>query len=265
MNKARFIVSVIGTMLVVCISGCTTGQNRPKENEWFSLFNGKDLTGWKIKITGYELDQNYKDTFRVEDGILKVCYDKYERFNGEFGHLFYEQPFSHYRLRIEYRFVGDQVAGGPGWAFRNSGVMLHSQSPWSMGKDQQFPVSIESQFLGGNGKDERSTANVCTPGTNVVINGKLVTDHCISSASKTFHGDQWVTMEAEVRGSSLIRHFINGQLVFELEKPQLDPNDADAKKIIKDGSLMLNEGYIALQAESHPVEFRKVEILLLPE
>lgn len=265
MNKVQSIVSVLCIAITGLLCGCTAEKSRPANDGWVSLFNGKDLSGWRIKITGYELDHNYKDTFRVEDGILKVSYDQYERFNGEFGHLFYDQPFSHYRLRIEYRFVGDQVAGGPGWAFRNSGAMLHSQSPQSMGKDQQFPVSIESQFLGGNGKDERSTANVCTPGTHIVMNGKLVTDHCITSSSKTFHGDQWVTMEAEVHGNSLIRHIVNGETVFELENPQLDPGDADAKKLIKDGNLMLDKGYIALQAESHPIEFRKVEILLLPE
>jgi hypothetical protein len=156
-------------------------------------------------------------------------------------------------MRLEYRFVGEQCPGGPGWAFRNSGIMAHGQSPESMKKDQDFPDSIEVQLLGGNGKDERSTGNLCTPGTHVVIDGKLVTQHCISSSSKTYHGDQWVTIELEVHGNSVIKHIIDGEVVMEYEKPQLD-----------DGT-MLSEGSISLQAESHPVEFRKVEILLLEE
>lgn len=234
-----------------------------KENRWSSLFNGKNLDGWIIKIAGHDLNENYKNTFRVEDGVLKVAYDQYEKFNGEFGHLFYKDQFSHYRLRVEYRFVGEQVSGGPDWAFRNSGVMLHGQAPASMTKEQAFPVSIEAQFLGGNGKDERPTGNLCTPGTHVVMNGELITRHCTNSRSKTFHGDQWVTMEVEVRGDSTIKHFINGELVLEYEKPQLDDGDPDGQKLIINGEKMIREGYIALQAESHPIEFRKVEILVL--
>jgi hypothetical protein len=238
---------------------CTAKQ----ENSWISLFNGENLDGWKVKIAGYGLNDNYKNTFRVENGVLKVSYDQYENFNGEFGHLFYKDKFSHYKLRVEYRFVGEQVPGGPDWAFRNSGVMLHCQSPESMTKEQSFPVSIEAQFLGGNGKDERSTGNLCSPGTHVVMNGQLITQHCINSRSKTYHGDQWVTMEVEVHGDSTIKHIVNGAVVLEYEKPQLDEGDLDAQKLIVNGEKMLREGYIALQAESHPIEFRKVEILVL--
>ncbi|MBW7992733.1 MAG: DUF1080 domain-containing protein [Planctomycetes bacterium] len=222
-------------------------------SRWVRLFNGKNLDGWKVKITGYDLNDNYGNTFRVEDGILKVSFDQYDKFNGRFGHIFYDETFSHYILRVEYRFVGEQCPGGPGWAFRNSGIMAHGQSAESMKKDQDFPDSIEVQMLGGNGTDKRPTGNLCTPGTHVVMDGKLITQHCISSSSKTYHGDQWVTIELEVHGNSVIKHIIDGEVVLEYEQPQLD-----------DGT-MLSEGSISLQAESHPIEFRKVEILLLEE
>lgn len=144
------------------------------DDGWIQLFNGKDLTGWTPKIRGHELGVNYADTFRVENGVIKTAYDKYEGpFRGRYGHLFYKEPFSNYLLRIEYRFVGDQANGGPGWATRNSGVMIHGQDPKGMTKDQEFPVSIEVQFLGGDGKNPRQTGNLCTPGTNVVLDGKL--------------------------------------------------------------------------------------------
>ncbi|AQT70234.1 hypothetical protein STSP2_03440 [Anaerohalosphaera lusitana] len=236
-----------------------------EKGKWVTLFNGKNLDGWIPKITGYELGENYANTFRVEDGLLKASYDGYDKFNGRFGHIFYEQPFSNYRLRVEYRFTGDQVPGGPGWAFRNSGIMLHCQPPQTMAKKQNFPVSIEAQMLGGDGTHERTTANVCTPGTNLVMDDKLITRHCISSSSKTYHGDQWVTMEVEVHGNGKIKHIVNGDTVLEYERPQYDPNDADAKKLIDNGNLMIDGGYISLQAESHPVEFRKVEIMLLED
>ena len=178
--------------------GClllSTCSSPPKGDGWIQLFNGENLDGWRVKIRGHELDDNYANTFRVEDGLLRVVYDDYEAFDGTFGHLFFETPFSHYRLRVEYRFVGEQTPGGPGWAFRNSGVMLHGQAPESMTVDQEFPVSIEAQMLGGDGEHDRPTGNLCTPGTHVEMKGELVTQHCVNSSSKTYHGDEWVTLE----------------------------------------------------------------------
>jgi hypothetical protein len=238
--------------------------------EWLQLFNGKDLTGWKAKIVGHKLGDNYADTFRVVDGLLTVSYDKYkaEDFEGgfkKFGHLFYQDKFSNYLLRIEYRFIGDQCPNGPGWAWRNSGVMLHGQNPETMEVNQNFPVSIEAQFLGGDGQKPRSTLNLCTPGTNVVLKEKLFLPHCTTSNSPTFHGDQWVTADMEVRGNGIIRHIINGQVVMEYSKAQYDERDADAKKLIKEGNLMISEGTISLQSESHGIQFRKIELKQLEE
>ena len=236
----------------------------PKE-EWIQLFNGKDLTGWTAKIKGYDVGNNFGDTFRVENGVLKVVYDKYDKFDNRFGHLFYRDSFSNYRLRVEYRFLGQQVPGGPGWAIRNSGVMIHGESPQTMEKDQEFPASIEVQLLGGNGTDPRTTANLCTPGTNVVMDGQLITRHCTNSTSKTYHGDVWVTVELEVRGNKVIKHRVDGQTVLTYTEPQLDDRDAHAKGLIEKNGKPLMGGTISLQSESHPVEFRKVELLKLAD
>ncbi len=231
--------------------------------KWVSLFDGKSLKGWRPKIRRHELGDNFANTFRVEDGLLTVAYDGYENFDTRFGHLFYEKEFSHYRLRLEYRFIGKQVPGGPGWALRNSGIMVHGQDPATMEKDQDFPISIEVQLLGGDGKAKRTTGNLCTPGTNVEIDSKLHTRHCLSSKSKTYHGEQWVTAEVVVRGGDVIRHLINGEEVLSYQKPQLDPRDAKAKKIADKNGLLLTKGSISLQSESHPIQFRKIEILEL--
>ncbi|AYB35605.1 3-keto-disaccharide hydrolase [Chryseolinea soli] len=230
--------------------------------KWIQLFNGKDLNDWKPKIAGYPLGENFAGTFGVSDGKIKVSYGGYETFDERYGHLFYKKPFSCYLLAVEYRFTGEQVKGGPDWAIRNSGAMIHGQSPESMGVKQDFPISIEVQLLGGNGKDERSTANLCTPGTNVVMNGKLYTDHCINSTSKTFHGDQWVRVEVLVLGDSLVKHIVEGDTVLTYEKPQIgggNVSNYDPKEMV-DGKL-LTKGSISLQSESHPVEFRKVELV----
>lgn len=262
--SGRVAALVIVTALVPVLCAAAGGQERTADG-YIPLFNGKDLDDWQVKITGYPLGENFGDTFRVEDGVLKVSYDQYPEFGNRYGHLFHKHPFTNYRLRIEYRFVGEQAKGGPGWAFRNSGVMIHGQAPETMRKDQEFPVSIEVQFLGGGGTGERSTANLCTPGTNVVMDGKLHTPHCTDSKSKTYHGDQWVSVEVEVRGNT-IRHLIDGETVLAYDDPQLDPRDPDAKALLEAGApKMLTGGTISLQSESHPVEFRRVELLELKD
>ena len=271
-------ISVSVTVTALCLPLLVvlpaTGQDAPspagQENSaadgWVQLFNGRDLDGWTPKFAGHPLGANFRDTFRVENGLLRVVYDNYQDFDRQFGHLFYKTPFSHYRLRLEYRFVGQQVPGGPGWALRNSGAMLHCQPPETMEQDQDFPVSIEMQLLGGNGTDPRTTANLCTPSTHVVMDDKLIKRHCISSSSKTYHGDQWVTVDIVVRGSKSIEHQIDGVTVLAYADPQLDDTDQyGAQRLTEVGSKSLTSGYISLQAESHPLEFRKVALLPLKD
>src|SRR6185436_17650731 len=254
----RLLISIF-LLFIVSSNNCFEKDKTPP---WVQLFNGKDLDDWKPKITGYALNDNYANTFRVDNGVMKVRYDGYSSFDGKFGHIFYKKKFSYYLLGVEYRFTGEQCKNGPGWALRNSGAMLHCQAPETMLKDQDFPISLEAQLLGGNGKDERTTANLCTPGTNVFMDGKLFTPHCVNSKSKTYHGEQWVRVELLVLGDSVIKHIIDKEVVIEYTKPQIGGGnvtnyDAAAKK---DG-MLLKEGYISLQSESHPVEFRKVEII----
>ncbi|HNV28096.1 MAG TPA: DUF1080 domain-containing protein [Cyclobacteriaceae bacterium] len=252
-----YLMLFLSMILVAC-------NSRNEQKEWLQLFNGKDLDNWDVKISGHDLNDNFGNTFRVDSGKLIVRYDQYDSFRNQFGHIFYKKKFSHYLLAVEYRFVGDQVAGGAGWATRNSGAMLHAQSAESMMKDQDFPISIEAQFLGGLGTGERPTANLCTPGTNVYLGDTLFTPHCINSRSKTFDGDQWVRVELLVLGDSLIRHMVNGDTVLEYTRPQIGGGVVNNynPEVKLDGT-SLTEGYIALQSESHPVEFRKVELLQL--
>lgn len=248
--------------LILLASAALRAQ--PQQEDWTQLFNGRNLDGWTPKITKHAYGDNYANTFRVKDGMLTVNYDGYQSFDEQFGHIFYKEPFSHYIIAVEYRFVGEQAPKGPGWAIRNSGIMVHCQDPKTMGKDQDFPISIEVQLLGGAATGERTTANLCTPGTNVVYQGKFFTPHCLNSTSETYRGDQWVRVEAEVHGDSIVTHRVNGKTVLTYEMPQIGGGnvihfDPAAKK---DG-MLLQGGYISLQSESHPVEFRKVELLNL--
>jgi hypothetical protein len=246
------------------LSAAATLSIAQEKSEWIPLFNGKDLSNWTIKFTGFELGENYRNTFRVEDGLLRVVYDEWPTFDGEFGHLFTQESYSHYRLRLEYRFVGEQVTDGPAWAYRNNGMMLHSQSAESMLLAQDFPASIEAQMLGGNGSEARPNGNVCTPGTHIEIAGELIKRHCTNSESATFHGDQWVTMEIEVRGAESVKHFLNGEEVFGYGGIQLDPESVEAAPLIAAGApIQLSAGHIAVQAETAPIEFRRIELLQL--
>lgn len=262
-NRRNFIGQLLLAGAGFSLVGCGRKSGDAAADGWVQLFNGRNLDGWTPKIRYSEAGENPGDTFRVVDGLLSVVYEaqEYPTFEERFGHLFYESTLSHYRIRTEYRFVGEQVKGGPGWAIRNSGLMLHGQTPESMRVDQDFPVSIEAQILGGNGTDPRATMNLCTPGTNVVMNGELHLPHCTSSSSDTFHGDQWVVAEAEVYGNETIRHFVNGTEVLFYETPQLDERDEDAQRLMAAGHpKMISEGTISLQSESHSVQFRKVEL-----
>jgi hypothetical protein len=246
-------VFIIIALTALSLTACK--QPTAQKEEWIQLFNGRDLDGWTVKITGHQPGENFGNTFYVEDSILKVKYDAYgDDFAGRFGHLYSNGSYSNYKLRVEYRFVGEQAKGGPGWAYRNSGAMLHAQAPETMTIDQDFPVSIEAQMLGGDGINERKTGNVCTPGTEVHINGELYEGHCYESTSKTYHGDQWVTIEMIVLGDSIVHHVMEGDTIMTYTKLTVDRDNNNFAK-------PLMEGRIALQSESHPVEFRKVELL----
>ncbi len=242
-----------------------TAARDPDTKVWVPLFNGRDLSGWDIKFKGHDLGDNFNNTFRVEHGLLEVRYDRWAKFNGEFGHIFTQRPFSYYLVAAEYRFVGEQAPGsGPknGWAIRNNGIMIHSQSAESMGHDQDYPISLEVQLLGGLGKGPRPTGNLCTPGTNVHFGDSLITRHCTNSTSPTFDGDVWVRVEALVLGDSVIKHIVNGDTVLTYRKPEMGGGNANNPKpgVLQEGK-PLTAGYIALQAETAPIDFRKVEVI----
>jgi len=228
--------------------------------DWQAIFNGRNLDGWVVKLAHHEVGDNYADTFRVENGTIRVMYDKYGDFGARFGHLFYKQKLSHYVLALEYRFVGEQVKGGPNYARLNSGVMVHSQAPETILKDQDWPISIEAQFLAGG----RTTMNVCTPGTEIFMKGEMVKAHCTNSTSRIYGNDEWVPVEVEVLGSERVRHIIDGQTVLQYEKPMIGGGVATGfdPAIKKDGTV-LEDGYLALQAESQPVDFRNIRLLNL--
>ncbi len=249
------------TVIILTIISCSN-QKEKRENKFMPLFNGKDLNDWTVKIHHHEVGDNFGNTFRVEDSVIRVRYDQYGDFNDQFAHLYFKQPYSHFHLKLEYRFVGELQRGAPDYTLRNSGVMFHSQDPRSMPKEQNWPISIEMQFLGGlsDGKP-RPTGNMCSPGTDIVFNGKKYDGHCLNSTSKTYDGDQWVKAELIVLGDSLITHIINGDTVLQYTKPTMGGGVVRGyDSTIWQPDKPLISGFIALQSEGQPVDFRKVEL-----
>lgn len=246
-------------------SGCDQNNN-PNKEEWLSLFNGEDVNDWIPKFHRHETGVNFGNTFRVEDDLLKVRYDEYDAFDEQFGHLYYKEPYSYYHLVVEYRFTGEELFGGaPDYALRNSGVMLHAQDPQTMPIDQNWPISVEMQFLGGLGDgNPRTTGNMCSPGTDIMYNGAKYPGHCLSSNSETYHGEEWVRAEAIVLGDSLITHLINGDTVLQYSRPTMGGGVVQGyDPAIWEEGKPLTEGFIALQSEGAELDFRKVELLNL--
>jgi len=249
----------IPLFIVLSLTACST-QKETGSDGWISLFNGRDLNDWIVKVHHHDVGVNFGNTFRVEDDMIKVRYDQYGDFNDQFSHLYYKQPYSHFHLKLEYRFVGELQKGAPDYTLRNSGVMFHSQDPRGMLKEQNWPISVEMQFLGGLSDGEsRPTGNMCSPGTDIVYEGKLYDGHCLNSTSKTYDGDQWVSAELIVLGDSLITHIINGDTVLRYSKPTMGGGVVNGydSAIWKPGT-PLKSGFIALQSEGQPIDFRKV-------
>tara|TARA_R110002167_G_scaffold134051_15_gene319426 strand:- start:1410 stop:2243 length:834 start_codon:yes stop_codon:yes gene_type:complete len=251
-------------IFVLGLKGCKPTPDNSDKEEWIALFDGTDMDQWTPKFAGFELGDNYHNTFVFKDSLLSVRYAVQDTFKGHFGHLYYKKKFSHYRLKAKYRFVGKQMTGGPAWAIRNNGLMLHCQDPATLGLEQDFPISLELQLLGGDGEHPRTNANLCTPGTNVVMGDSLFSPHCINSNSKTYPGDQWVEVEALVLGDSLLQHILEGQVVMQYSKPTVGGGAISGYKesAYREGT-PVTEGYISIQAETHPIDFKSIQLLNL--
>jgi len=239
-----------------------TEKDSEEQNEWISLFNGKDFDDWTVKFHHHEVGDNYAETFRVKDGNLQVNYDGYEKFEDRYGHLYYNQPFGSYHFSLEYRFTDQWMTDAPDYTYRNSGIMFHSQDPNTILKEQDWPISVEYQLLAGLGDGmPRPTGNMCSPGTEVIFEGKMDPRHCINSSSETFEWNQWIKADLIVYGDSLVLHLVNGDTVLRYTQPQIGGGVANNyDPAFKQDGKMLKEGFIALQAEGQGIEFREIKI-----
>ena len=251
---------MIGAALLAACAAQDAGAPAAPGGEWVAIFDGETLDGWTPKIAGFPLGVNHADTFRVEDGVIKVRYDGYgDDFADRFGNLIYETPYEHYRLRLEYRFTGEQVPGGEDWAELNSGVLYHIQPVATiMPADGGFPPSLEAQFL-AEGAHAPTTGNMCSIETWVMLEGERRDEHCILGPVAARPAGRWVRFELQALPDGSFRHLIDGEEAFAFEAASYDEPQEWA-----DG-LAVTGGHFALQSESHPIEFRNVELMVLEE
>ncbi len=265
MKKIFRILCLCAPVALTGLSCQSSSESDTQKEEWISLFNGKNIDDWFVKIHHHETGDNYGDTFRVADSTIQVRYDQYDEFNERYGHLYYKTPYSYYHLKMEYHFTGEWRKDAPDYTQLNSGVMYHSQDPHTMPKEQDWPISVEMQFLAGLGDGKpRPTGNMCSPGTHIVYNGDLDTRHCISSSSNTYDADEWVSAELIVLGSEAVVHIINGDTVLKYTQPQIGGpvvNRFDPEQ--KQDGKLLEKGFIALQSEGQPIDFRNIRLLNL--
>jgi len=259
MNHLKTLLIAIIVLISVSFSPKYTLNS---DDNWQTLFNGKNLDGWIAKFYHHDLGDNYASTFRVTDGKIQVNYDDYKEFNNRFGHLFYKIPFSSFHLKFEYRFTDQWMKDAPSYTYRNSGIMFHSQDPKTILKEQDWPISVEYQILAGAGDGKpRPTGNMCSPGTEVFFKGEKYPQHCINSSSKTYEWNEWVTGELIVYRDSLVIHIVDGEKVLEYTKPQIGGGVANGfDSNLKIEGKPLTNGYIGLQAEGQGIEFREIKI-----
>ncbi|MEE2924075.1 MAG: DUF1080 domain-containing protein [bacterium] len=254
MLKQTFRIIVNIFFIIGLVHGSAFGQNLSAvpTSAWQQLFNGKNLNGWNFHFSGYDYNENPFNTLKVADGLLKVDYSGYKGWNGEFGHFARDEVYSHFLFAVEYRFVGEQTLGAPGWAFRNNGIMFHSESMSGMKKNQDFPVSVEAQLLQRGTEDQpTSVINLCNGASKTTAQEK---PNCSKEEAAVViaHKNAWVRAEVLVLGDSLAKFMLNGDTLGVFTNFKY----AETGKPIK-------EGRIALQAESHNTQFRKIEIVNL--
>ena len=209
--------------------------DKKTEKNPYSLFNGKDLTGWHVDVP--DMDQNPQaiNPFIIRNGMLVSLGEPR-------GHLITDSIYQNYRLEVTYRFPGK-----PG----NCGVLVHASTPRAL--YGMFPKSIEVQMEHEHAGDfwcivedlevpnmeERRGPKEHWGGTK----GKERRIRNLTEASEAPLGE-WNTMVIECLGDTL-KVWVNGDLVNE------------------GFNLTANKGQIALQAEGAEVEFRKIDLTQL--
>jgi hypothetical protein len=259
--------AIIAAFACGCAATVATTEHQQPARKWQPLFDGRTLNGWTPKVVGYPAGEDPLQTFRVKDGVIYVSYDKYGgKMDGRWAHLFYKEPFKAFHLSLDYRFVGEEMLPLRPTPV-NSGVMFDSQSPESMALGQGYPIAVEGQLLGAYpAGPPRFNGSFCTMGTKIFGQDKDL-GHCVASSVAPASMGTWVHYELEVTADGHASESIDGKSTVSVDRVELDPSFTrfPIKNLIEaaNGRLQLNGGYIALQSEGHPIEFRNIRIMPL--
>lgn len=225
---------------------------------WVNLFNGKDLTGWVPLIHKSKVGENYMDTFRADsvNKVIRIAYDKYpnQSFDGRIGNLYYNKRLTNYRVRVTYRFIEPQAKNPVSWGRNNSALMIFAVDPYTITGDPQLPPMIELQLLGSPSAGGTTSPNYCDLG------GMSMQQHSArcgnnGSGKAPNPANQWTTVEAEVHVTGVTK-------VFQL------PDTTNPAQTMS-GPRYMNQavtgGFVALQSESQPIEFKDILLKELPQ
>lgn len=224
---------------------------------WVKIFNGQDLTGWSPLIHKSAYKQDPYNTFRADpvNHVIKVTYEDYPNgFEDRCGLLYYDKLLTNYRVRVTYRFLEPQAPGPVSWGKNNTGLMIFGIDPAKVTGDPEFPPLIEIQLLGANSTGGNTTPNMCVPGGMTM---KKSTAECGNNHTGVAPppAAEWVTVEAEVhvKGDTKVFQYPNKTTpVITMSGP------------VYQGKDVVN-GYLSLQSESQPLEYKDIELMELPE
>ncbi len=216
----RLLVLSILVMIFSVLMGCQGVAGPIGPGEKTMLFNGKDLAGWKLFIPDEAIDVN--KIWSVRDGVVR-CEGKPN------GYMRTEAEYTSYKFHLEWRWPGEPS---------NSGVLLHSS-----GADKVWPRCIECQLKAGSAGDF-----VLINGTGITVDGQDRQDinkQFVSVKKKQQSSEktpgQWNSYDIYC-DRDVIRCYVNGVL------QNAGTNASDTS------------GWICLQSEGGPIEFRNIYI-----
>lgn len=218
---------IVVTVAIASLACCAAFAEGPPQ--WVDLFNGTNLVNWVDVNTSAE-------TWRAEDGVLKCT-------GRPIGVMRSEKQYENFILEIEWRHMKKKG---------NSGVFLWSDADPKGGR---LPLGMEVQMLEldwvnkGEGKP---------PAHIGYISGELFGAGGLTATPENPRGSRSMSKELRCKGvgewnkyvivavDGTVKLGINGKFVNGIR-------DSSKKK-----------GYLCLESEGSPIEFRNIRIMELP-
>jgi hypothetical protein len=195
--------------LVIAMFVCTTalvaeGETpKPDKDGWYNLFNGKDLTGWKVT-------KENPDTFKVEDGQIVA--------HGDRAHLFYVGPVNNGKFKdFDWKC---EIMTKP---HSNSGMYFHTEY-----QPEDWPSKGLEIQVNNTHPDPRKTGSVYA--LKDVMNNSPAKDN------------EWFTQEVIVRGRHIVVK-VNGKVVNDYTLPEKVERRGGFNQTVQDEGTFALQGH----------------------